>query len=91
MAMILRIGGRQNGKTEVIEQEITNEVIKQLEAENEKLKEGIEKVKAEIEEYQYENKYAEAVKDDMEGWICASDALRIFNKYLVEVGDKENG
>jgi predicted RNase H-like nuclease (RuvC/YqgF family) len=53
-----------------------------------RLKEGIKKVKAEIEEYQYENKYAEAVKDNMEGWICAFDAINIINKYLGEVGDK---
>ncbi len=49
MAVILKVTGIRNGKTIMQEQEITNEVIRQLEAENEKLKDGIEKAKADIE------------------------------------------
>ena len=45
----------------------------------------IEEIKAEIEPYVYENRYAESIKDDMTGWVCASEVLKIIDEKVKEI------
>ena len=44
----------------------------------------LDKIRDEIEPYAYENKYEECIRDDMTGWICAWDALKIIDRYREE-------
>ena len=44
----------------------------------------IDAIKAEIEPYVYENKYAECIKEDMTGWICVSEVLKIIDRKVKE-------
>ena len=44
----------------------------------------IDDIKAEIEPYVYENRYAESIKDDMTGWVCASEVLKMIDDKVKE-------
>ena len=46
----------------------------------------LDKIRAEIEPYVYENKYEDCIGGDMTGWICASEVLRIIDKYKESEG-----